>query len=259
MKRLVLGCALALAVPAQAQQPAAEQQNQALMGALYEAGRCIVARDRGAAVELFRALPPQGDSADPSLAQRVAATGCLNRPLPRNGAIILRGAIAQALHGADYQVIGAPPTQRSRLVDLQLPTGTAGDGVAYGWSDCVVRNDLRNAERLMATAPGSAQETEVLVAMRPYMSACARGTDPGVPDVFLRSLFVQSLYSVLNRYWNGGLRATTGSPNNPIECRNYGGTGSRTQAERYCLPRSDWTRIDEALRAGGRELTGSRQ
>jgi hypothetical protein len=265
VRRLFFGIAIALAAPAQAQYSSADQRNQQLVSTLYQAGQCIVARDRAAAISLFQALRSSNGSGDPAVARRVADTGCLDMPLPGNSEIVLGGAIAQALYGNDYPVAGAPPLNRGRLANLQLLAAGTGPGSgssrAYAWSDCVVRNDLRNTQRLLATPAGSSQEVQVLMEMRPAMAGCAGGADPGVADVFLRSMLTQAAYDVLYRYWTGELRATGGTPTNPVECRFYGSSTSRVDIDRYCLLRSEWTRVDEALRANTpyfRRVTGAR-
>ncbi|MFN3945585.1 MAG: hypothetical protein ACK4K7_11715 [Allosphingosinicella sp.] len=179
---------------------------------IYDAGRCIVRSDRRAAVRLMSSLPLDG-VADVNASQLGGAAGCVSPALGRSSSVLLRGAIAQELYLGDFGEFGVEPRNRRILVDLNLPVdgdlagAPAGTGELYKWADCVVRNDTENTERLLRTRVGSRQEATVIETLRPYMSACiAAGTRLTVAPSELRSVFAQSAYNTLYRYWNRELR-----------------------------------------------------
>jgi hypothetical protein len=179
--------------------------------AIYDAGKCIVKSDRRAAARLMFNLPLDG-GAEVSPAQLGAAAGCVTTAVQTNSSVLLRGAIAQELYLNDFREFGVPPRNRTSLVGFELPLESAPNGTTeatvqlYKWADCVVRNDTGNTERLLRTRVGSAQEATVIESLRPYMSACiAAGSQLTVAPSELRSLFAQSAYHSLYRYWNNEL------------------------------------------------------
>ena len=96
------------------------------------------------------------------------------------------------------------------LVNLNLPIEASPGGPRtvelYRWSDCVVRNDLVATERLLRSAVGAADEAAALAALQTYMSACMRGgTQLTLRSSEVRSLFAQSAYFTMYRYWTGQL------------------------------------------------------
>ena len=156
----IAGSAALLAAPAPA-------QANVSVAAAYEAGRCLVSRDRRAAVALIRSLPLDSTPANLSaLGDRAA--GCISGSMP---ALLLRGAIAQELFLRDFRSFGREPRDPERLVNLNLPVeefGARGSGATqlYRWSDCVVRNDTANTERLLRSPVGSAAEASALEALQ---------------------------------------------------------------------------------------------
>lgn len=179
--------------------------------AVYDAGKCIVKSDRRAAARLMFNLPLDG-GAQVSPAQLGGAAGCVTSAVPTSSSVLLRGAIAQELYLNDFREFGVPPRNRNILVGFDLPLESAPDGTPeataqlYKWADCVVRNDTENTERLLRTRVGSPQEATVIESLRPYMSACiAAGTQLTVAPSELRSVFAQSAYHSLYRYWNNEL------------------------------------------------------
>ena len=179
---------------------------------IYRIGQCVVRRDRGVALRLLEMLPVDGEPRLQEAARTIADAGCLGGPLPLDFPVFLRGAIAQEMLRTDYPEMSAEPHSVARLVDLGLPVrsdGPAAGDVArrYQWSDCVVRNDMDNVERLVRTAAGSTMERDVLTRMAPYMSACmAMGAQISVRQSEMRSLFAQGAYHNSYRYWSGQLR-----------------------------------------------------
>ena len=176
---------------------------------IYDAGRCIVDRDRSAAVSLLHALPVEGGSADmndvpPNLAARCA------RGISAANALHLRGALAQALFFRDFGAFGVEPRRSVPMVDLNLPVQADPPGPRtvelYRWADCIVRNDSHHTERLLASSVGSRAESEAISRMRPYMTACApAGAELTVQASELRSVLAQSAYHSLFRYWTRDL------------------------------------------------------
>ena len=137
MKYTVLGLA-ALGTFGVIAAPAAAAPSQWTV-ALYEAGRCIVQQDRGAAQALMRTLPLD-DSAAEIDALRGPAQQCLEGAAGATG-IDLRGAIAQALYLRDFRGRELRPVRAGNLVSFELPV-QASPRVPrtvelYRWADCV--------------------------------------------------------------------------------------------------------------------------
>lgn len=188
--------------------PAAADNGRESIRDLYETGRCIVTRDRYAAVELLRSLPIDGDVADlsglSSTARRCAGSLTAADPLH------LRGAIAQALFFRDFGGFGMEPRRSAPLVNLSLPTqdtpGETRSVQLYQWADCVVRNDAGRTERLLASSVGSRAEAAAIEGLRDYMAACAPSSARfAVQPSELRSLLAQSAYHSMYRYWTDQL------------------------------------------------------
>ena len=177
---------------------------------VYEAGRCMVSRDRRAAAALIRALPLDGRVADLSSLRgsaRDCAGGAQGAP-----AMLVRGAIAQALFLRDFRDFGREPRTETGLVDLNLPVESSVGGTRsvelYRWGDCVVRNDAAGTRRLLLSPIGSGEEDAAIAGLQTYMSACMRaGSQLQVRQSELRSVFAQSAYHVMYRYWTGQLSA----------------------------------------------------
>jgi hypothetical protein len=211
MRKAVLSICAAAGTASFAAAPAPAQANTSVASA-FEAGRCIVERDRRAAVALIRSLPLDSSPANlSSLGDR--AGGCVSGPI---SALVLRGAIAQELFLRDFRSFGREPRDPDRLVNLNLPVeefGARGSGATqlYRWSDCVVRNDTANTERLLRSPVGSAAEASALEALQTYMSACfTQGAQLSVRSSEVRSLFAQSAYYSMYRYWTGQLQSARG-------------------------------------------------
>ena len=219
---------------------------------IYRIGQCVVRRDRGAALRLLEMMPIDGEPQLQEAARTIADAGCLSGPLPADFPVFLRGAIAQEMLRSDYPEMSAQPHSVARLVDLALPVQSDGEAAEevsrrYQWSDCVVRNDMENVERLVRTGPGSSQETDVLTRMASYMSACMDdGPRFAASSAEIRTLFMQSAYHSLYRYWNGEIQGAglvdAENPNGQLVCRTNTRTASRVMTERHCMSERDWYR-----------------
>jgi len=194
--------ALAAATPASAAPSAAS---------VYEAGRCIVDSDRRIAASLLRNLPLDSRPADLSGLRGGRASGC--NPGPGVPAMVMRGALAQELFLRDFRSFGVEPRNPDRLVNLNLPVqtygavGSSAPGDLYRWSDCVVRNDTANTERLLRSRVGSSEEANAISGLQSYMTACiAADSQLSVRSSELRSVIAQSAYYSMYRYWLGDLR-----------------------------------------------------
>lgn len=201
---LAAGAALLVLPPAMAE-TAATAEGAASIQQIYEAGRCIVDRDRRAAVGILRAVPYDSLTADLSALPEPLARRCV-RDLASPSATHLRGAIAQALFFRDFGGFGIEPARSIPLVDLGIPVQDSAEGSRrtdlYRWADCLVRNDAAHAERLMQSRLGSASEATAIDALRPFMAACApAGAQMAVQPTELRSIIAQSAYHSMYRYW----------------------------------------------------------
>lgn len=188
------------------------------VASVYEAGRCIVREDRRAAAALMRTLPLDSSAANLSALRGSRAAGCATGP--GISSLLIRGAIAQELFLRDFRSFGREPRYPDRLVNFDLPVetfaagGSGGSGATelYRWSDCVVRNDAANTERLLRSTIGSPEEAAAIGALQTYMSACfASESQLNVRSSEVRSLFAQSAYFAMYRYWTGQLRSARNS------------------------------------------------
>lgn len=176
---------------------------------VYEAGKCMVDRDRRAAAMLIRALPLDGGVADLSALQGSRAGGCAGAAQGAS-AMLVRGAIAQALFLRDFRSFGREPSMQIALVNLDLPVESSPGGTRsvelYRWADCVVRNDAAGTQRFLLSTIGSGEEDAAIAALQTYMSACMRaGSQLEVRASEVRSVFAQSAYHAMYRYWTGQL------------------------------------------------------
>jgi hypothetical protein len=200
MKALVLG----LAAAAGAAASFTPAQAAPTVAAVYESGRCMVQRDRRAAVTLILSLP--SDNSIANLAPfRGACAGAEGA-----SAMLVRGAIAQALFLRDFRVFGREARAEVVLVNLGLPVESSVSGSRsnelYRWGDCVVRNDGAGLQRLLVSAVGSADESAAIAGLQTYMAACMRsGTQLEVRASELRSVLAQSAYHAMYRYSTGQL------------------------------------------------------
>ncbi|MGZ8351250.1 MAG: hypothetical protein ACXWU2_14570 [Allosphingosinicella sp.] len=203
-----LAAGAALLLPA----PALADDGDLTLRDVYDAGRCIVDRDRMAALRLMQVLPIDGDNADLSSLPAGLAARCASG-MTTADSLHFRGALAQALFFRDFGGFGLEPMRGTSLVNLNLPVQDSPSGTPtidmYRWADCLVRNDAPNAERLMSSRIGSTQETAAVNAMRPFMTACTpAGAELRVQTSDLRSVVAQSAYHSMYRYWTRDLQAT---------------------------------------------------
>lgn len=208
MKRTILGLAFATSAWAFAAPAEASAGSQWTVAA-YEAGRCIVREDRGAAAALMRSLPLDDSPADLGTLRGRAAR-CAGGAAGATS-VTMRGAIAQALYLSDFRGRELRPVRPGYLVDLDLPAQSAPGGTRtvelYRWADCVVRNDSATTRQLLMSPLGSPEETAAITALNNYMAACLpQGTDLNVYASEVRDLFAQTAYASLYRYWTGQLR-----------------------------------------------------
>lgn len=191
--------------------PAAASPATGSTAAIYDAGRCMVQRDRRAAIALFRGLPLDNSAADLSSLGTSSARACTG-DVAGASAMLVRGAIAQALFVRDFRgSMGNQPRPGQEPVDLGLADAIAADGPRatepYRWADCVVRNDPAWTERLLRSDVGSSYEAAAISGLQPYMSACmASLAQISVRQSEMRSLFAQGAYHNSYRYWTGQLR-----------------------------------------------------
>ena len=189
--------------------PASAPATGGSTAAVFEAGRCMVQRDRRAAISLFRSLPLDQTVADFSALGGSAARACIGA-VPGASGLLVRGAIAQALFQRDFRgEIGDALRNGVQPADLGLPDASAGGAPnSWRWADCVVRNEPAATGRLLRTEVGSPQEAAAISGLQLHMSACmAMGAELTLRRSEVRSLFAQGAYHNAYRYWAGQLRA----------------------------------------------------
>ncbi|MEA3042509.1 MAG: hypothetical protein QOH47_347 [Sphingomonadales bacterium] len=209
MMKRVFFSAVALGALASIPAPAAATPSSA---AVYEAGRCLVQQDRRSAVALMGSLPLDDSPADLSSVGRGGAA-CV-RGLAGAPAMLVRGGIAQALFMRDFGGFGRELRNDRNIFDLHLPVeatfGTPRDRTTqlYRWADCVVRNDSAGTERLLRAGIGTPAERDAVAGLQTFMSSCMPvGTQLSIRAWEVRSLFAQSAYHTLFRYWTGQLES----------------------------------------------------
>jgi hypothetical protein len=164
-------------------------------------GKCIVRKDRQAAIELMSSLPLTGAA---NLSGNVGgASSCVAGASGSANAVMVRGALAQALFLRDFKEFGADPGRKG-LAGYTLPI----EAGLYRWSDCVVRQDTGAITTLLHSEIGSRQEAELLERIKPQMSACLPSTERlAIAPSQLRSVLAQTAYNVAYRYWTEQLSA----------------------------------------------------
>ena len=188
--------------------PAAANTGGASVEAIYEAGACIVQRDRDAALTLMQTLPIENIAVELDLPSETARS-CADGMTSASG-LLLRGGIAQALFFRDFGGFGQEPARSRALFNLDLPVQDSPEGSLavelYRLADCVVRNDVERTERLLSSRVGSRNEANAISGLQPYMRACApAGMQMEVSTSQLRSAMAQSAYQSMYRYWTRDL------------------------------------------------------
>ena len=185
--------------------PAAAANGEVPAREIFDAGRCLVQRDRSAAITFLQSVPVDSETADLSQLPPDLMGRC-TPGLSRAKSILIRGAIAQALFFRDFGGFGLEPARSVPLVNLQLPVEDSPEGSLrvelYRWADCIVRNDADHSEKLMESRVGSPNEQRMFDLLRPYLQACApAGTEFSVAPADLRGAIAQSAYHSMYRYW----------------------------------------------------------
>jgi hypothetical protein len=203
MKKTMLAL-LATAAALSPAAPAYADEGDASLRTIYEAGRCIVDNDRRTAISFLQSLPIDEGEADLTLLPDNLTRRCA-QGLGTVDSLHVRGAMAQALFFRDFGGFGIEPGRSVPLVNLNIPAQSSPPGTGmtelYRWADCVVRNDIGHAERLLQSRVGSQAESAAIGELQPYMRACAGEQSLAVRPSDFRSLVAQSAYNSMYRYW----------------------------------------------------------
>lgn len=211
MKRMFLSFAAAAVLTAL---PGPAAAASAASAPVYDAGRCIVARDYNRALGLLLALPLDDQAADLAGLRGTAAEQCAPAAAGAS-TLVLRGALAQALFMRDFGGFGHDPRTNAHLINLNLPVqddSRAGTRTLdlYRWGDCVVRNDPAATQRLLVSANGSPEEGAAMTELQTFMVPCMPfGVHLTVQLREARAVFAQSAYHAMYRYATGQLQATS--------------------------------------------------
>jgi hypothetical protein len=180
----------------------------------YQLGRCLVAQDRYAAIDVLNGLPLSGGEARLSQAELGDASSCLTAEMAVLKPIAVRGGIAQELFLRDFEEFGLEPKRKREFANIALPIwedskdGDAHTRALYKLGDCVVRNRTDSIERLLNAPVGSRTEQQVIETLGPIIAACHGGKGQArVSRGDLRSILAQAAYSASVRYWSGRLQA----------------------------------------------------
>jgi hypothetical protein len=183
--------------------------------ALNDFARCAVGKDRVAATRAAARLPLSNDPASIAGTALGAASDCAEGGEVQGSAMMLRGAIAQALYRADFREVGIEPRTPARnFADLGWPAigdddPVSDSGVAlFKLADCIARNDSENVDKLMRFAYGTDQAHKMIEQMQPYIQACyPKGADLQVGRDTLHAAIAQGAYYAAARLWSGKLTA----------------------------------------------------
>jgi hypothetical protein len=131
-------------------------------------------------------------------------------PLARVPAMLVRGALAQAMFMRDFGSFRDQSDRERAFINLNLPIRTTLGNTRmlelYRWGDCVVRNDSAGTELLLRTEVASPDEAAAVAGLQDYMAACMpTGVQLQMRLWELRSILAQSAYQTAYRYWTGQL------------------------------------------------------
>jgi hypothetical protein len=204
MMRMILG-AVALLAPLGLSAVSAATTN------LNDFASCAVKKDRAAVVRAVRDLPLSSDAAQIAPGSLSAAADCAGGAAVDGRAMLLRGAVAQALYRADFREVGMPPRTPTRnFADLGWPAIGEKDpvtdpGVAlFKLADCVVRNDSELVDALLRYSFGSDGAKRMIDRLEPRVRACyPKGASITANRETLHAAIAQAAYYIGVRYWNG--------------------------------------------------------
>jgi hypothetical protein len=202
---LAAGCAAA-AVPATAKplppvpswkQSHLEEGGNLTVRSVYSLAVCLRARKRQAAEALLGAAP--GSAEENALLHAAIPSGQTDCPIRNarlviHSAILLRGAIAEALYNGD----GVKPRAASALPDAE-PSQPFEQGSAMGIgrrvARCAVRREPRLAHEVLKWNIGAFGEERALRALKPVFIACLPpGERLQVARINIRALIAEELY-----------------------------------------------------------------
>ena len=209
-KRLLaaLGMALsAAAAPALAQGGNAASPPSATPAEVMQAAVCVVEHNPNAGAALLATQPFSGDEGHRASDIIHDARRCLRShdSIATTG-LAMRAAVAEASYEAQF---ATPATPRDpALAAAPLPRPADGSQPAtvlammYGLVDCATPSHPDLVRAVLATEPGTPEETAALTALHPAFIACVpAGTHLSYDPHIIRGMFAESLYrwSVVQR------------------------------------------------------------
>jgi hypothetical protein len=144
-------------------------------GQLVEVARCVVRRAHGAAEKLLETTPESVAESNVRWGPiRARLDQCSQMYVGATG-VVLRGAIAQVLY--EEKFAARAPVVKPAAVPRAYDWPTTGQTAAqlatiYSFADCFVAAQPASVRQLVLTAPGSAEESAALRAMRPKFASC---------------------------------------------------------------------------------------
>jgi hypothetical protein len=182
---------------------------------IYSAARCAVSKDHDSAASVVRRLPLNSDEARIEAGWLGGGAECAKEGALVGPAVVLRGAIAQALYIRDFREFGLRPRLAPALLsDLGLPpvndgVDTSNPEVALArFGDCLARNVPEDTDRLLKSPVDSSIEHAVIAEIQPYFAGCyPKNSRFNASRSTLRGLLALSAYSASTRYWRGEIVA----------------------------------------------------
>lgn len=182
---------------------------------IYNIARCAVAKDHDAAAATVRRLPLTGDEATVEPAWLGNGAGCVKSAALAGPAVVLRGALAQALYFRDFKEFGVRPRMAPALLaDMGLPPVNDGvdtskpDVALARFGDCLARNVPEDTDKLLQSPVDSPLERSAVARIQPYFAGCyPKNARFNASRSTLRGLLALSAYSASTRYWRGEIVA----------------------------------------------------
>ena len=185
---------------------------------LYRLGRCIVDSQPSVAARLLQTVPEtveEGRILYGPIGGRLAHCAGTGFQV---SAVLLRGALAQALYETQFAHAVPPPAQAATVPPIEWSKDNPMAGTlapVYELGRCAAASDTALVQDLAATAPASPAEAAALATLMPRLQPCLnRGTTFRTNRPTLRAILIESLYKWSLAQRNGG-----GAPAEPASPR----------------------------------------
>ena len=200
--------------PANRSSPPAQASGPASRVDVLRAAGCATGRDTEAADALLATAPFSGDERERAVRMLRSAQRCLHSATPiATSAMMFRGAVAETLYEARFAQPATALSPAAAAAPFFQPANVAGHENAailtthFQVAQCAAPAQPALVRALLATEPGSAEESTALEALYPALGACVPpgsvppGTQLGIDRAAIRGMLAEGLYrwSVVQR------------------------------------------------------------